>query len=136
MASGANTCRMVCLYLADHEPYRSGWLRDRAITSATKPLQTALRPDEVADAAQAAADAAFAARPACSRNMSPTEAPGCRKEGRHVPSVHSGDSQLNDCVCSCPVFLDSSRMEDLVDRQEAPRCTPAKATIQPPLWAA
>ena len=47
------------LSLADYEPYRSGWLRDRAITSATKPLQTALRPDEVADAAQAAADAAF-----------------------------------------------------------------------------
>lgn len=47
------------LSAADYEPYRFGWLRDLAIASATKPLQPALRPDEVADAAQTAADAAF-----------------------------------------------------------------------------
>ena len=47
------------LSLADYEPYRFGWLRDLAITSATKPLALVLTPAEATQAAEAAADAAF-----------------------------------------------------------------------------
>ena len=47
------------LSLAQYEPYRSHWLRGLAISSATKPLQAALPPDQVAAAAQTAADEAF-----------------------------------------------------------------------------
>jgi hypothetical protein len=57
MASGANTCRIVCP--SPYEPYRSGWLRDLAITSATSALTPVFPPGEVTQAAEAAADEAF-----------------------------------------------------------------------------
>lgn len=45
------------LSLAEYEPYRSNWIRDLAIISATKPLQAVLPPDKVPATAQIADEA-------------------------------------------------------------------------------
>ena len=63
------------LSLAEYEPYRSDWICDLAIISATKPLQARLPADKALAAAQIAADEAFTTLPTSFRNMNPTSAP-------------------------------------------------------------